>query len=282
MYVNVIQKRVQLKFILFALLVPLIFCGCSSLNIFSKHETPRATPEGLYARASEEFKNGHYKKAQEYFLRVKEEYPLHDMAILAEIGIADSLYSDKEYTEAETAYSDFISLHPVNENVPYALFQVGMCHYNQIAAIDRDQTETIKAKDAWEKLVARYPESKFFTMAEKLIRECKQKLAEHDFYVGKFYFRQKKYHAALSRFENVAREYANVGLDYKVEYYIAETKAKIVEEETIILKQELEKKEKEEKEINKKNGDKKSEKKKLTETLFPDSSLYWSETTDAK
>jgi outer membrane protein assembly factor BamD len=116
-----------------------------------------------------------------------------------------------------------------------------MCHYNQMEDTDRDQTETIKAKKEWEKLVARYPESKFSAMAEKLIRECKQKLAEQEFYVGRFYFRQKKYQAALSRFEKVARDYANVGLDYKVEYYINETKIKIAEEEKLKLKKEAEK-----------------------------------------
>ena len=190
------------------------------------------------------------KKRRNISCRLKEEYPLHELAILAEIGIADSLYSDKEYAEAENAYSDFISLHPTNENVPYALYQLGMCHYNQIEDIDRDQTETIKAKKEWEKLVARYPESKFSTMAEKMIRECKQKLAEQEFYVGQFYFRQKKYQAALSRFEKVARDYANVGLDYKIEYYINETKIKIAEEEKI--KKERRKTEKTKEKVNEK------------------------------
>jgi outer membrane protein assembly factor BamD len=228
---KILRKIIRLKIVLLVLLLPLIFSGCSYLNIFGKSEMAKSSPEGLYSRASAEFNNGHYKKAQEYFLRLKEEYPLHDLAILAEVGIADSMYSDKEYAEAGIAYSDFVSLHPVNENVPYALYQSGMCHYNQIGDIDRDQTETIKAKKEWEKLVASYPESKFSTMAGKLIRECKQKLAEQEFYVGRFYLRQKKYQAALSRFERVARDYANVGLDYKIEYYIKETKAKIAEEE---------------------------------------------------
>jgi outer membrane protein assembly factor BamD len=197
MHYKIFRKIIRLKIVLLILLLTLICSGCSFLNIFGKHEPAKATPEGLYSKASVEFNGGHYKKAQEDFLRLKEEYPLHELAILAEVGIADSLYSDKEYAEAENAYGDFISLHPVNENVPYALYQLGMCHYNQIGAIDRDQTETIQAKKEWEKLVARYPESKFFAMAEKLIRECKQKLAEHEFYVAKFYLRQKKYQAAL-------------------------------------------------------------------------------------
>jgi outer membrane protein assembly factor BamD len=248
---KIFRKIIRLKIVLLILLLPLIFSGCSYLNIFGKSEMAKPSPEELYSRASVEFNGGHYKKAQEYFLRLKEEFPLHDLAILAEVGIADSMYSDKEYAGAESAYSDFVSLHPVNENVPYAIYQLGMCHYNQIGDIDRDQTETIKAKKEWEKLVARYPESKFSAMAEKLIRECKQKLAEQEFYVGQFYLKQKKYQAALSRFEKVARDYANVGLDYKIEYYINETKIKIAEEEKIKLKKEAEKTKKEEEKINK-------------------------------
>lgn len=259
MNLKTIGNIIKLRTVLLILLLALICSGCSVLNIFGKHEPTKPTPEGLYSKASIEFNAGHYKKAQEYFLRLKEEYPLHDLAILAEIGIADSLYSDKEYVEAENAYSDFISLHPVNENIPYALYQLGMCHYNQIGDIDRDQTETIQARKEWEKLVTRYPDSKFSAMAEKLIRECKQKLAEHEFYVAKFYLRQKKYQAALSRFEELARNYPNVGLDYKIEYYINETKAKIAEEEQLLQKKIEKQKRKEER--RKKEEEKKASKK---------------------
>ena len=243
MYSGIFKKIIKLSI---ALSLLLIISGFSFSNLFGKGEAPKNTPEGLYSKASVEFNKGHYKKAQEYFLRVKEEYPLHDMAVLAEIGVADSQYSDKEYASAENSYSEFISLHPINENVPYAIYQVGLCHYNQIEDIDRDQTETIAAKKEWEKLIARYPESKFSTMAEKMVRECKQRLAEREFYIGKFYLRQDKYKAALARFEKVARDYANVGLDYKVEYYIKETKAKIAEEEKLELRKEAEKTKKEE------------------------------------
>jgi len=240
MDIKVYRRIIISKIVLPVLLLSLIFSGCSSFNIFSKSEKPKASPEQLYEQASVEFKDNNYKKAQEIFLKLKEEYPLHELAVLAEIGIANSLYSDKEYAEAESAYSDFVSLHPTNENVPYALYQLGMCHYNEIGDIDRDQTETIKAIKEWEKLVARYPENQYSTIARKLILECKKKLAEHEFYVGRFYLKQKKYKAALARFETVMTDYANVGLADKVEPYINETKMKIAEEEKIKLKKEAE------------------------------------------
>lgn len=255
-------KIKRLTIAMAVLLTLFIVSGCSFLDIFMKKDLPKASPEGLYARASEEYKQGSYKKAQEYFLRLKEEYPLHDLAVLAEIGAADSLFSDKEYAQAADAYSDFISLHPLNENVPYAIYQIGMCHYHQMEAVDRDQTETVKARNEWEKLVERYPESKFAPMAEKMLREVKQRLAEREFYIGEFYFKQKKYQAALGRFEKIAKEYPNVGLDYKVEYSINETKAKIAEEEKEKLKEAAEKKKKEEQDLKKEQEKKRKEEEK--------------------
>jgi outer membrane protein assembly factor BamD len=238
---------VKLKNVSIILAFVLICSGCSFnlatiKSFFVKSDPVRSTPEGLYSRGSAEYQNGSYKKAREVFVRLKEEYPLHELSILAELGIADSFYSDKEYAEAELAYRDFTSLYPTNENVPYAIYQTGMCHYVQIGAVDRDQTETIKARREFERLVARFPQSKFSILAEKMIRECKAKLAEHEFYIGNFYFKQKKYDAALKRFEGIAREYAGVGMDLKVESYIAETKARLAEEEKAKkLKEEKEK-----------------------------------------
>jgi outer membrane protein assembly factor BamD len=219
----------------------------SGCFFFQKEPLVKGTPEGLYSRGGYEFQEGNYKKSREYFTRLKDEFPLHNMAILAELGIADSFYSGKEYMEAENAYNEFIRMHPTNENIAYALYQMGMCHYNQIGTIDRDQTSTIKARKEFERLISRFPESKFSMVAEKLLRECKQKQAEHEFYVGQFYLRQKHYQAALKRFELVAKDYANVGLDYKVEIYIEETKGKIAEEEKLKKAEEEKNKAEEEK-----------------------------------
>ncbi|MEQ8214168.1 MAG: outer membrane protein assembly factor BamD [Smithellaceae bacterium] len=232
------QDKVRLKIAAGIGILLMLFClsGCSLnsiLSLFKKDTLVRNTPEALYVRGSSEFQDGNYKKAREYFTRLKDEHPLHELAILAELGVADSFFTDKEYIDAENAYREFLNMHPTNENIPYVMYQIGVCHYNQKESIDRDQTETVKAKKEFERLLARFPDSKFSLAAGKLLRECNQDIAEHEFYVGKFYFRQKKYQAALGRFETIALNYPNVGLDYKVEYYIGETKRKIAEEEKL-------------------------------------------------
>jgi outer membrane protein assembly factor BamD len=226
-------KTVRSKRILLILviLIPML-SGCQfSWPWTKKVDMARATPEGLYQQGVQYYQDGNYKNAVDLFQRLKEEYPLSSFAISAEMGIADSYFSSKDYIEAELAYTEFINLHPTNENLPYAMYQVGMSHYNQLMTIDRDQSETFLALKAFERMAARFPGSRFAVQAEKMIRDCKKTLGEQEFYVGEFYMNIKKYQAALRRFEKITRDYANVGLDYKANQYILEAKRRIAEEE---------------------------------------------------
>jgi len=222
---KVLLKNKSLSIWLFIVVISTT-SGCSWIGL-DKKEVERITPEGLYQSGVELYQKGKYDKSIESFQKLKEEYPLSKFAIMAELGIADSYYSDEKYIEAEAAYSDFSNLHPTNVNLPYVIYQLGMCHYNQMMSIDRDQTETIKARKEFDKLISLYPTSQFAFMAEKMLKECKRRLGEHEFYVGRFYFKSKKYKAALKRFETIAKDYPNTGLDYKVSYFIHETKRMI-------------------------------------------------------
>ena len=234
-YVPYVARRsgrgVSLKsrtFLFMAVLIVLFLGGC---GLWKKQDMSKATPEGLYRQGHEDYENGRYTKAVESFRRLKEEYPLSQLTIMAELGIADSHFSAKEYGEAEMAYGDFLNLHPINENLPYVMYQMGMCHYLQMSEIDRDQTETLMAKKEFERLVARFPKSKFSFLAEKMIRDCNLRLGENEFYVGHLYFKMRQYRAALRRFEEIPKNFANIGLDYKANFFIGEAKKKIAEEE---------------------------------------------------
>ncbi|MDX9745233.1 MAG: outer membrane protein assembly factor BamD [Syntrophales bacterium] len=212
------------------LTLSVLISGCSWLGWMQDKSMTRSTPVGLYQKGSELYQKKKYEKAITIFQRLKDEYPLEEISVLAEIGIADAHYSKKSYTDAYLAYDEFINRHPTDENVPYAMYQMGMSRYQMIDTIDRDQTETWKAKADFERLLSRYPKSQFVVMAQKMLREVKTKLAENEFYIGKFYFKSKKYKAALKRFEVIARDFPNIGLDYKVKYYITETRRMLSEE----------------------------------------------------
>jgi outer membrane protein assembly factor BamD len=217
--------------ITFLLVFVMTMSGCGWWkDLWSRKQMAKGTPESLYQAGVAAYQDGRYKRAVEHFVRVKEENPLLPLALQAELGIGDSHFSDEEYAEAELAYTDFVSLHPTNENIPYAMYQLGMCHYKQMGSIDRDQIETVKAAREFERLMARYPSSKFAFLAEQKLRECRKNLAEQEFYIGEYYFKQGKFQSALKRFQTIAKNYPNLGLDYKVKAYIDETQKLMVKE----------------------------------------------------
>lgn len=224
------------------LIIALSLSGCGWWkDLWTKNKRVQNVPEILYQSGVEAFQEGRYKRAVEHFTRVKEQFPLHQLALMAEIGIADAHFSDKQYAEADLAYTDYLNLHPTNENIPYVMYQIGMCHYNQMQTIDRDQTETIRTAKDFERLIARFPTSKFALMAEKKLLECRQRLAQHEFYVGEFYFKRGHYKAALKRFEYVASNYPALGLDYQTSRYLAESQKRLFQEEVQKAKEEAQK-----------------------------------------
>lgn len=156
------------------------------------------------------FRNEKYTKAIAVYERLRDWYPYSPHAKAAELRIADAHYHLKEYEEALLAYQQYEKLHPSDQQIPYVIYQIGMCHYKRLRGIDRTQVPTKKALEAFNRLQDRFPQSRWAQKAGPKIEKCRQKLAGHEFYVGRFYFKTGHYEAALERFENVIRNYPDV------------------------------------------------------------------------
>jgi outer membrane protein assembly factor BamD len=179
----------------------------------------------LAAEGMDEFESGDYTKAIEHFEKLKDWYPFSKFAILAELKIADAYYRKQEYEDAVFAYEEFENLHPRNEAIPYVIFQMGQCHFEQIDTIDRDQTVARNALEAFYRLINKFPGDDYAIKASARIKECLQSLAGHEFYVGMFYYKKKNYKAALQRFRSVLSNYPDVGIHHDALQYIAQCEA---------------------------------------------------------
>lgn len=163
--------------------------------------------EELAAEGMGHYEDEDYGDALKTFTTLKERYPYSRYAILAELKVADAHFNREEYPEAIAAYQDFARLHPKNEVIPYVLFQIGVCYYRQLLSADRDQTATHEAILAFERLLMAHPNSTYKDEAKERIRMCRELLAEHEIYVGHFYYKSKQYGAALRRFEGALNDY---------------------------------------------------------------------------
>ena len=221
----------RLKLII-SLVVLLVATGCSSVEkqfnkLFGIEDG--GTAQELAWDGMDAYDNGRYDKAIEKFQQLKDYYPFSKYAILAELKIADAHYQRQEYGEAIFAYENFEQLHPRNEAIPYVIYQIGRCYYDQIGTPDRDQTSAQKALETFKRLMEQFPEDPYAVRASEHIDTCQKSLAGHAYVVGMFYYKTKHYKAALNRFMSVISEYPDVGYHQKALEYIARCEASIAE-----------------------------------------------------
>ena len=212
----------RLKLLIILLLPAILFSSCVHFFKTSSKTSYLDDPDLLYEKAISQFKRGKYEKAAENFKEFQNRYPLDERIIEVELKYADSLYKAKKYIEAEEAYLNFIRLHPKNKFVPYCYYQLGVCEYEQISTIDRDQSKVISAYKYFRKVVEDFPQTKFAIIANHRILECKRKMAKYNFYVGYFYYKQKRFDAAIYRFEKILKFYPGF-IDDKVLFYLAKS-----------------------------------------------------------
>lgn len=213
------------------ILLPLVFLtftfGCSTITgWFDKNKNEGKPPEVLAEQGLKDLKKKKYDDAIDTFEKVRDRYPYSEQALLAQIKVADAYFYKKKYDEALQAYKEFEKLHPTNKAVPYCVYRQGLCYYRQRTTIDRDQTFTTKALEEFRRLKQKYPQCEFIPKAEKFMSQCRRDLAEHDYYIAEFYFRTKRYQAALERYQSVDQEYP--------EFPKAETKERIAECQKIL------------------------------------------------
>ncbi|OQY00542.1 MAG: outer membrane protein assembly factor BamD [Desulfobacteraceae bacterium 4572_130] len=207
---------------LLIIILVMSFCGCTLLN--DSYEAEK-TAEQLVSEGSEAFMNKNFKNSIESFTTLKDWYPFSKYAILAELKIADAHYELKEYEEAIFAYSDFEKLHPRNEAVPYVIYRIGLCWYNRIDTIDRNQEPIIKSLNQFKRLIDQFPDSSFAINAKKNIEKCISQLASRELYIANFYLKSENYKAALKRFEYIISNFSDT-----VERQIALKKISICKE----------------------------------------------------
>jgi len=201
---------------------------CSGCAWFKSKE--EKTANELIADGMEYYEDGKYKQAIESFEKLKDWYPFSKYAILAELKVADAQFHQEHYEEAIFAYEEFETLHPRNEAIPYVIYQIGLCYFEQVDTIDRDQSNTQKALDTFNRLIKTYPDNEYSRKALAHRTQCQKTLAGHDLYVGKFYYKDKHYKAALRRFQSVLTNYPDVGVHHQALHYIAACEKTMQEE----------------------------------------------------
>jgi len=203
--------------------------GCALFDYFSDEEEEKGPAEIMNDGLSN-MERGHYEAAIEDFQEIKDRYPYSKYALTAEIKMSDALFEKQEFEEAYETYDEFERLHPKSGNIPYVIYRKGMCNFLQVTAIDRDQSNTLKAREDFERLIRQFPRDDYAGRARKKIRRCLIYLSEYELYVGHYYYKMGKYRTAMSRYSHIIQNYPDMGQYHEAIEYISKCNQKLSKE----------------------------------------------------
>ena len=163
--------------------------------------------EELYNDAYNAALAGEFKEAAPLFDEVERQHPYSVWATQAQLMSAYALYQSNDYDDAVAALDRFIQLNPGNPNVDYAYYLKGLCYYERIVDVGRDQKLTREALSSFEEVVQRFPNSKYARDARLKIDLARNHLAGKEMSIGRWYMRQGQYLAAINRFQRVTTEF---------------------------------------------------------------------------
>lgn len=161
----------------------------------------------LYSAAKQRLDQHQYKLAAALFDEVERQHPYSVWARRAQLMGAFSYYLNRDYTESIASAQRFLSVHPGNRDAPYAYYLIGLCYYEQISDVTRDQKITQQALDSLGELARRYPNTRYAADARLKIDLVRDHLAGKDMEIGRFYEKRGQWLAAASRFRTVVDKY---------------------------------------------------------------------------
>jgi outer membrane protein assembly factor BamD len=186
-------------------MVLVLTAGCASTG------APRRSADEWFELGQRELARRRYTRAEQAFSKFLEQHPQDRRRPEALIGLADALYGDKRYEEAKFQYRRFLELFPANPEAAKAQFNSAMCSYQRMKTIDREQSTTQEAVQEFQRLIQFYPRSPYVDEATEKLAASRARLAAYELYVGRFYYGQGAYAAAIGRFEGLLKAYPEVG-----------------------------------------------------------------------
>jgi outer membrane protein assembly factor BamD len=198
----------------------------------TRNVVPAGTSEPdkfLFDKGEAALKARKWITAREYFKQVVETYTQSPYRPDAKLGVGDTYLEEggaDNYVFAMNEFREFLSFYPLNHRADYAQYKLALTHFRQMRAAPRDQTETRDAIKELQTFVVRYPMSSLMPEVKAKLREAQDRLAESDYLVGLFYYRQKWYLGSIDRFTALLKGDPEYTRRDDVYFYLAESYVK--------------------------------------------------------
>jgi outer membrane protein assembly factor BamD len=176
-----------------------------------------------YDNGVKELDDKDWVAAAKYFGFIKSRFPYSKFAVLAELRLADAEFGAEQYIEAIDSYRLFIKFHPTHEMVAngYATFRIGEAYFKQLSddfwlfppSFEKDQSSTEDAANELKSFLDKYPDSPYRDRAKEIVAKVGKRLADHEWYVARYYWDRGKPMATVLRLRRLLERYRGAGDD---------------------------------------------------------------------
>jgi outer membrane protein assembly factor BamD len=185
-----------------------------------------SSDEIVWQAADKAFQKRQWDTARKHYRRIIDGFPQSEHLPEARLALAETHFKEQgtgNLVLAISEYREFLTLYPSHPKSDYAQFQTAEAYYLQRNGPDRDQTNTTKALEEYERLLDVYPNSTYVETARLRVANLRQYLAKAEFAAGYFYQRTRRaLRSAINRYEGILVDYPDyAGVD-EVLYRLSE------------------------------------------------------------
>ena len=188
-----------------------------------------------YKEGLKSLESGDSLFAASKFNEVEILYPQSIWAPKSALMAGYSYYIQDYYGDAIAEMDRFIKVYPTHKNIDYAHYILAVCYFEQIVDEKKDLKSILNAKEAFGKIISKFPRSDYAEDARYKLDLISEIMASKEMYIARYYFEKKKWIPAINRFKIVVD-------DYQTTIFIEEALYRLVEINYLIgLKDESEK-----------------------------------------
>ncbi len=186
----------------------IVVSGCSKEIKFNA----KLPSDAAFEKAMTMYKNKKYNKSVVLFQEFFNNYEGSKYTDDAQYYLAMSYFNMRDY---KNALDEFIFLIENFSESPFAeksYFRKAECLERISPTPPHDQEETMKAIDAYQEFITRYPYSQYVEEAKKGIKHLRKKIAVKDLNTAKIYYKMRKYTSSLIYIKKVISETKDIDI----------------------------------------------------------------------
>lgn len=208
------------------------FAGCQSRG--KVRDVNRMSAPTLYQNARKALTNNDYEYSIKLYEALTSRYPFTDQARQARLDLIYVYYRKGESESATDAAEQFLRENPTHPRIDYAWYMKGLIDFEHtpwaverwfgVDMAKRPPASLMSSITAFSTVVKQFPKSEYAPDAQRRLIYLRNRLAEYEINVARFYVRRGAYLAAAQRAQRTIEQYDGApavqeGLEIMIDCY---------------------------------------------------------------